>query len=265
MKQYLKNIIVIFFVLFSFYYTDKVIEISKYNDTILVSINEYASSKDYECREGSINEYGIVLGFSGLKVDKNKSYSNMKGIGFKEELIEYKENKCILNKEDNVDKYIIKGNDYNKNISLVINITNTKYYKNMINVSNNKDVELNLLFNYNDLSNEIDNITNHSNILFKGKTNEELNNFIKILHNEIYCVKIDDFDIKKICSRKKLNSINKVLEIQDNLLNNVKNSIKNGTIFFISENNKNLKELSTTINYIQSRGYKIVTINELLK
>lgn len=189
----------------------------------------------------------------------------MKGIGFKEELIEYKENKCILNKEDNVDKYIIKGNDYNKNISLVINITNTKYYKNMINVSNNKDVELNLLFNYNDLSNEIDNITNHSNILFKGKTNEELNNFIKILHNEIYCVKIDDFDIKKICSKKKLNSINKVFEIQDNLLNNVKNNIKNGTIFFISENSKNLKELSTTINYIQSRGYKIVTINELLK
>ena len=169
---------------------------------------------------------------------------------FKEELIEYKENKCILNKEDNIDKYIIKGNDYSKNISLVINITNTKYYKNMINISNNKDVELNLLFNYNDLSNEIDNISNHSNILFKGKSNEELNNFIKILHNEIYCVKTDDFDIKKICSKKKLNSINKVFEIQDNLLNNVKNNIKNGTIFFISENNKNLKELSTTIYFI---------------
>ena len=45
MKKYLKNIIVIFFVLFSFYYTDKVIEISKYNDTILVSINDYAKKK----------------------------------------------------------------------------------------------------------------------------------------------------------------------------------------------------------------------------
>ena len=114
MKQYLKNIIVIFFVLFSFYYTDKVIEISKYNDTILVSINEYASSKDCECREGSINEYGIVLGLSGLKVDKNKSYSNMKGIGFKEELIEYKENKCILNKEDNISYEQIKLNTLKK-------------------------------------------------------------------------------------------------------------------------------------------------------
>ena len=132
--------------------------------------------------------------------------------------------------------------------------------QNKMNEARNSDLEA-----INSLSNEIDNISNHSNILFKGKTNEELNNFIKILHNEIYCVKTDDYDIKKICSKKKLNSINKVFEIQDNLLNNVKNNIKNGTIFFISENSKNLKELSTTINYIQSRGYKIVTINELLK
>lgn len=264
MKQYLKNIIVIFFVLFSFYYTDKVIEISKYNDTILVSINDYAKKTDYECREGNINEFGIVLGLSGLKVDKNKSYSNMKGIGFKKELIEYKENKCILNKENNKDKYIIKGNDYKKNISLVINVNNTKYYKSMIGVAQNKDTELNLLFNYNNLVNEIDNITNHSNILFKGNDREELNNFIKILHNEFYCVKTNNYDIKDICYKKNLNSINMVFEIKDNLLNNVKNNIQNGTIFFINENNKNLTELSSTINYIKSKGYKIVSINELL-
>lgn len=264
MKQYLKNILVIFFVIFSFYYTDKVIEISKYNDTILVSINEYASKKDYECKEGSINEFGIILGISGLKVDKNKSYSNMKGIGFKENLIEYKENKCILNKEDNKDKYIIKGNNYNKNISLVININNTKYYKSMLNISNNKNIELNLLFNYNDLINEINNINNHNNILFKGNTKEELNSFIKLLHNEFYCVKTNNYNIKDICSKKKLNSLNMVFEIKDNLLNNVKNNITNGTIFYIEENNKNLKELSSTINYIQSKGYKIVSIDELL-
>ena len=55
------------------------------------------------------------------------------------------------------------------------------------------------------------------------------------------------------------------VETRTRLVEIVKNNIKNGTIFFISENSKNLKELSTTINYIQSRGYKIVTINELLK
>ena len=49
MKSYLKYIIVIFFALFSFYYTDKVIELSNYNDTILTSINDYASLKDTKC------------------------------------------------------------------------------------------------------------------------------------------------------------------------------------------------------------------------
>ena len=35
--------------------------------------------------EGSINEDGVVLGLSGLIVNVDKSYNNMKGIGFKEE------------------------------------------------------------------------------------------------------------------------------------------------------------------------------------
>ena len=169
-----------------------------------------------------------------------------------------------MNKENNKDKYIIKGNDYKKNVSLVINVDNIKYYKSMIQVAQNKGIELNLLFNYNNLVNEIDNITNHSNILFKGNNKEELNNFIKILHNEFYCVKTDNYDIKDICYKKNLNSINMVFAIKENLLNNVKSNIQNGTIFFINENNKNLTELSSTINYIKSKGYNIVSINELL-
>ena len=55
-----------------------------------------------------------------------------------------------------------------------------------------------------------------------------------------------------------------VFAIKENLLNNVKSNIQNGTIFFINENNKNLTELSSTINYIKSKGYNIVSINELL-
>ena len=101
MKSYLKYLIVIFLTVFSFYYTDKVIELSEYNNTILASINDYASVNDTKCIEGEINENGIILGLSGLNVDNNKSYSYMKGIGFKEELIQYKKDKCILNKDDN--------------------------------------------------------------------------------------------------------------------------------------------------------------------
>ena len=37
-----------------------------------------------------------------------------------------------------------------------------------------------------------------------------------------------------------------------------------GIIIFIKESDLNLQELSSTINYILSRGYKIVNIDKLL-
>ena len=112
MKKILKYFYILLFALFGFYYTSKVIEFSEKNNVLLVSINDFKERHDYKCKEGSINEEGIILGLSGLIVNVDKSYNNMKGIGFKEELIEYDENECILNKKNNLDKYIIKGNDY---------------------------------------------------------------------------------------------------------------------------------------------------------
>ncbi len=253
MKSYLKYILVIFFALFSFYYTDKVIELSNYNDTILTSINDYASLKDTKCREGMISSDGIVLGLSGINVDKNKSYSNMKGIGFKEELIEYKKEECILNKENNLDKYIISGNKYKNNVSLVINIINGKYYENMISLNEN----INLLVDVN----MIENLENKNNLLFKGNK-EEFKIFRKNV-DSFYCVKVDN-DVIDFCKKNKVNSIKPINFIHKDLLLNVKKILENGIIIFIDENSCNLNELGSTINYIKSRGYSIVNINQLL-
>ncbi len=263
MKKFYKYFYILLFALFGFYYANKVIEFSEKNNVLLVSINEFKEHHDYKCKEGSINEEGIILGLSGLIVNVDKSYNNMKGIGFKEELIEYDENECILNKKNNLDKYIIKGNDYKSNISLVVDIDNGKYFNKMIKTSEYKDTELNILINYNMLNENIEFIENKSNILFKGKSEEDLNNFIKILHNEIYCVNKDD-DVINYCSKKKLNSIKVINYIDKDLLSNTKNILDKGVIIFIKETNQNLNELSATINYIKSRGYKIVNINELL-
>ena len=53
-------------------------------------------------------------------------------------------------------------------------------------------------------------------------------------------------------------------EIKKDLLINTKKLLNNGAIIFIRENEFNLSELSSAINYIKSRGYNIVNINELL-
>lgn len=263
MKNYFKYFLIIGFVLFSFYYTDKVTKISEQNNVIMASINDYAIKHDSKCIEGSITEDGIVLGLSGISVNKNKSYSNMKGIGFDEKLLEYNKEECILSTNNNYDKYIIAGNNYINNISLVIDVNNGKYFSKMVKIAENKDVSINLLFNYEMLNKYIESISNHNNILFKGKTKDELNNYIKILHDEFYCTNKDG-DVIDICKSKKLNSINVINYIDKNLLLNIKKILNNGSIIFIKENEFNLNELSSTINYVKSRGYNIISVSELL-
>lgn len=261
MKSYYKYFLILIFSLFGFFYINKIIDYSEKNNVLLVSINKYADSFDYKCREGSITEDGIILGLSGLKVNVDRSYNNMKGSLFNERLIEYDKNDCILNKENNLDKYIVKGNDYLNNVSLVIDVDNTKYYRKMLKVSDNNNIELNILMNYNTLVSELNNIENHNNILFKGNSKKELNNFIGLLHNEFYCV---GDNVLEMCKNKKINSIKIINYISNDLLSNTKKILDKGVIIFIKETNSNLNELSSTIKYIKSRGYNIVSIDELL-
>ena len=188
----------------------------------------------------------------------------MKGIGFKEELIEYDKDECILNKKNNIDRYILKGNDYNKSVSIVININSGKYFNKMLDIAEAKNIEINLLMNTSFLRENINDKYNHSNILYKGNSKDDLNDFISLLHNEFFCVKTNDYEIINDCKSKKINSIKMNNEINKDLLIYTKKLLNNGVIIFIRENEFNLSELSSTINYIESRGYNIVNINELL-
>ncbi len=254
MKPYLKYLLILFFTIFSLYYTDKVIELSEYNNTILTSINDYASVYDNECIEGYINKDGIVLGYSGIKIDKSKSYSNMKGIGFKKDLLEFKKNKCILNKEDNLDKYILSGNNHEKNISLVIDMIDYKLYSKIESIKELESININYLVDKSHYDLE--------NILYKTNKNDIKDFKKKASH--FYCVNYNNYDLLEYCKKEKINTIKIINYIDKDLLLNTKKILDKGVIIFIKENNQNIIELDSTIKYIKSRGYRIVSIDELL-
>lgn len=264
MKKYLYIFYVILFFIFGFVYTSKVLELSKYNDEVRNKIDEYANSYDFDCVEGSISDLGVVLGHSGIHVDREMSYSNMKGSGFDKKLVEYKSDDCILNKDNNRDKYIISGNDVLYNVSIVIDVNSGKYLSHFNKVIEENDIVLNYLMSYNYLINNLDGIYRHDNILFKGQNKDDLKNFYASLHNEFYCVKYSNYDVLNDCESMKLNSINPINYIEKNLLSNTKKILNKGIIIFIKENEYNLNEFSSTIKYIKSRGYNIVSINDLL-
>ena len=86
---------------------NKVFELSKKNDVIMDAINLYKDDFDYKCAEGSINDSNIIIGNSGKSVNVIKSYGNMKGIGFRKDLITYDIDECVTSASNNLDKYII--------------------------------------------------------------------------------------------------------------------------------------------------------------
>ena len=252
MKKYISIIIL---TLFKFIYMNKVIELSDSNNTLLVAINDYSSNNSEECIEGSINSDGVTLGYPGKIVSVEDSYSNMKGSVFDESLIEYKKDKCILNKEDNIDKYIISGNKHDKKVSIVIDIDSTLYFKHMKDIFDSEKSSVNYLVSYNNT------ILVDNNILIKTNT-DNIRKF-KSKINHFYCVKYDNFDVLEYCKKEHINSIRMVNYIGSNLLYNVKKLLNNGSIIFIKENESNYIELKAAIKYIKSRGYQIVSIDEL--
>lgn len=246
----MKKIGILIFFIFSYYYANKIIEYSSNNNKIISSIDEYANEVDVSCIEGSINNDGVILSYSGLIVDKNKSYINMKGNTFNKDLIEYKKDNCILNLENNYDKYIISGNKELNNISIILDIVNNKYIDEMKQILDTNNIKYNISsFNIVDTNNYF---------LYKGNDIDT----IKKLNN-VYCTNIK-YDILNDCYKNRINSINSINYIDNNLLTNIKKVINNGSIIFIKETQSNKNELLTSINYIKSRNYNIVYINELL-
>lgn len=262
MKNYLTYFGILLFAIFSIFYMNNIINLFLINNKVLDEIKVYKEENDYKCIEGYINEFGIVLGINGNIININKSYSNMKGIGFKEDLIIYDTDTCVTSAFYNTDRYIIGGNPSSNNISIVIDVDSGKYYKQMISVFNKYKVSFNLLVNRNTLDSDYDSLKNYD-LLYKGNSEKDFKEFKKY-NNEFLCVKYNNYDVLDICNYYHVNSVLMNNKIDKELLFIIKNNISKGDIIFISENVFNLNELSASIKYLKSRGIGIVSIKKLV-
>ena len=120
MKNIVKSIGLITLICFSFFYTEKVIDVVNEQDDIMIKIKEVKDNYKIDSVDATISENTIIPGINGREVDIEKSYQNMKQIGiFNENYFVYKEVSPKDKLEDNYDKYIINGNLTKKYISLI--------------------------------------------------------------------------------------------------------------------------------------------------
>ena len=271
LKKIFKISAVLLLVGFSFFYTEKVTLIARNSDPIMRAIKKEESNKKVSNVNPVINNEEYIMGINGCEIDVDKSYSKMRGVGeFKEELIVMKE---TSNDKDLTDKYVIGGNNKEKKVSLIF-IVNKDIDSNLTNYINDKNLKVNYFIDGKYLEENMITVkflSENSNIYYLGE-NEEYSDENMLYHNNLismngsnepkYCFTSDkDNNTLKLCNDYDMVTIKSDI-IKDNIYKRVKDKLNNGVIFAIDSDN--IDEIKVSINYILSKGYNIISLEDLL-
>lgn len=265
MKNKYKILTIFLLTLFSFMYTNEVATVIRNNDPLMKQIDEVSNEYTIPKLEPVIMQDEYITGINGCKIDKKNSYDRMKNNKeFNEELIVMKQDEI----ENINDKYIIMGNNKKRNVSIVLtNIELNDFFV-------NKKVKVNYFLDgnyvYNNISDLIK-INRGSNIYSFGRNRKYESKYIVYDNTVIntnfnnksdYCLLEEkNKDMLELCSSYKMKTI-KANRITNNLLSYTKENLSNGKIFFYDT--KDLNQIKISINYILSKGYNIVSLDELL-
>lgn len=281
MKKVFSVIGIITLAIVSFIYTDKTIDVAKQFDNVMTTINEV--SKDYyvDPIDGMIiDDILFIPGVSGREVDQNNSYKSMRKFGgFNKNLLEYKEIKPNNTLENNLNKYIISGNKSKNMVSLIFIVSGNTNIDKVLSIVENKDVKVNFFVDggwvekNNELLKELIDknytIGNLSyNMDYQNSAFSWIDTIIKRMSHEKYgyCYSVEEnLDNLKLCAMNKNFTIKPSIVVKKYPLKEIKEQISNGSIISIPINSSVEEELPTIINYINSKGLKIVSLNELLK
>ena len=276
MKKVFKLMGLFVLILFSFFYTDKTLNIIKENDPIMVEINNNKDNYMVPAINGSVDGDYIIPGINGREVDVDASYSNMKLVGkFNDSSLVYKDvipdNSISLNK----DKFIIKGNSRKNMVSILFVLSNDKYLDNLEKIIVHKNVSVNYFVDYSYLVNNSTRIKNLSNCEVysygnMGKyTSDNLlfsNNLIsRITDNDaIFCIGNGNKDILSLCSSYGLYTLNPVYINSNDIYMQIKNSISSGSIILLDINYNTVNNLILIIDFINGKGLRLSKLSDLL-
>lgn len=271
-----KILILIIFTLISMYYTNICMEVLKEKDPIMQEIKSNMSKYEESANDANIIGNVIVPGHIGRRVNKNKSYSKMKKYGnYNETLTVMEEVKPELSVSNTFDKYIEKGNSNNKNVSFVfIYDENTDK---VIKILNSKHIPstifLDGIYLENDSLNGLkyNGNINYELLSYNGEYDENLfKTSLSYLESVTkrsprYCYsEVENPDVLNLCSKLKMHTIKPYIRIDENLLKEVKSSLSNSIIISIKSSSSNISELSSVIDYVISKGYDIVSLDNLI-
>ena len=255
----------------SLIYLNKTTNILKDKDPIMQNIVHNANNYKIESVNAKINEDTIIPGTNGCVIDINKSYAKMKKINeYTDKMLKYKDLIPEITINNIYNKYIISGNKTKRNVSIIININEEVEKLNTL-VSTNK-IKLNVFLDSEILKNDVISINKEYVKIYNGGLNnnydditiEWMNDVIMENYNQSkYCINRNKNDDNLlICARNKMHTITPTINVTKSNIHTAKTQINNGSIIYFDE--KNIDNIITISDYIKSKGFKIVFLEELL-
>lgn len=262
--------------IFSFYYTNKSIELIREQDPIMKKIRSTDEKYNVQAVNAEIKENTIIPGITGKEINYQDSYTKMKQYGaYNEVLTTLKEVTPTISVDDYYDKYIISGNPQKRSVALVFKVEKNTPSE-IINILKNNNVSATFFIDGYYLENnskEISTMANHElEILNYNGDYDEIyfsssKDYLESLTNKKlkYCYSdYDKEEVISLCQKLKMHTIVPTVQINNSLFGEIKEKLTNSAIISIpiSKNTKN--ELDPTIKFIKSRGYELETLEELL-
>ncbi len=274
-----KIIIVLLLGIFSFYYTDKVIDFIRETDPIMKKIKKESNNYKVSATNAKIKGNKITPGINGKEVDYKSSYSKMKRYGtYNESLTVFKDTTPTISIEDYYDKYISEGNGIKNDVSLVFVVKNGDDVSDILSTLNSTGAVATFfvdglwLENNEGVVNSIKEAGHELEILSYDNRYEELyfSSSLNLLNRITnikpkYCfAKYDSKEVLELCSKLELHTIVPTIITGNYPFNDVKKKLSKGAIISFDTNSSTKIELPTVINYIKQKGYMVSTLNNLL-
>lgn len=275
-KNTIKLVSLFLLLLLSFIYTDKVFNEARSNDPLMKEVISYKRAHDVKPVEPKIKDDEMILGMSGLIINEEKSYKNMKeDDSFNKQKLVYDKTKPNTSITKTYDYYITNG-IYKNMVSIIFKVNNSTNVSELLSILAKTNVTVNFFIDGSYLEKNVETafsmVNLNSEIYNLGYDNKYSKSMISVTNNLIESITLKDSlfclnsakndDYKDICASKKMLTISPTLVNPS--ITNLKKNLSKGVMIVYDLDEFDTSKFNFIINVIESRGYKIKGLSKLI-
>lgn len=280
MKRFFEILGFLSLVCFSFFYTEKTIDVVKEVDDIMITLKEQAPKYQVKAENAKIDGKFMTPGISGKIVNLQKSYEEMKHYGkFHPNLLVYDKVSPEISIKNRYDKYIQTGNPKKRQVSFLFIIDEKGNPSPIIEILKDKKVTGTFFIdgswlekNQNELVSLIEGKFTVGNYSYRGDYGHEsfvwIDTIIKRVggQKQSYClVEKENKKALSTCKLQKDYTIYPNIIIKENPYSELTEQVESGSIILMRLDAQVKKELPLMITYLKQKGYEIVNLEQLLE